>query len=202
MSTPGFGKEFVLPFPDRRAVARIGLVRTDSTLVVSGAERTCRIRDISPIGIGLGSLDLPYPGQRVWVEMRGMARSAAVVVWRDPVRCGLRFEERQNMQPVTATLDDAAKKRPRAPRYSLGIRADLESSEGVSAFDVIDISMGGLKLGGASRLALGSRVTVKLDGLPDDLPGQIVWKRNDAAGCQFDRPVLGNDLFNFLCCRA
>lgn len=193
--------EFELPFPERRAVMRARPVRTDGTLIVSGIERTCRVRDVSPIGIGLGSLDLPWPGQRVWVEMRGLARSAAVVVWRDPVRCGLRFEEKQNMQPVTATLDDAAK-RPRAPRYLLDIRADLESGEGVSRFDVIDISMGGLKLDGAARLALGSRVTVRLDGLPDDLPGQIVWKRNDAAGCQFDRAVLGNDLFSLLCCRA
>ena len=97
-----------IPIPDRRAVARTRMANAPGKINVSGVERLCDVRDLSPIGIGLQARDLPPPGQRIWVEVQGLAQSAAVVVWRDPGQCGLRFEVRQKLTAVITGRDQTA----------------------------------------------------------------------------------------------
>lgn len=187
------------PFPERRAVARTPLAHVDGHLACSGIDRVCRVRDLSPLGAGLESPELPRPGQRVWIEMRELARSAAVVIWRNPSRCGLRFEREQHL-PAGIGQDIARRNRP--PRYMLRGEARLESAGSGSALDVSDISLGGLRLSGAHGLAPGQREVILLEGWPEALPGRVIWSREHSAGFRFDRPIGGDRLFSYLCCHA
>jgi hypothetical protein len=184
---------------DRRAAIRKPMRQTNAVLNVSGVDRGCQVRDLSPIGLGLASPDLPLPGQRVWVETRGLARSAAVVVWRDPARCGLRLEANENDAPRAGSTDGRAPRGVRTQRFFVRARADLASGAESLQRDVIDISANGLKLDGASGLTLGSRWLITLEGLREALLGHIRWTAGGFAGLRLDRPIAPDDLFQLLC---
>ena len=201
MNSPDPGEQFQLPFPERRAVARTPMGKTPGRIAASGLERLCHVRDLSPIGIGLEARDLPRPGQRVWVETDETARAPAVIVWRDPGRCGLRFERDQEL-PFSGegTLPPAT--RQRMTRFLIHSPARIDGPEGSGQAEVVDISIGGVKLHGDIGIDAGSEAVVRIEGLNQPLAGRIQWQTGDIAGFRFDRPLASEDLFSFLCCRA
>lgn len=75
-------------------------------LGASGFEQTCRVRDISPRGIGIVSRWLPQAGQRVSIGMSGLDPSPAVVIWRGNGRCGLAFLTEQDPGEVVSPPRD------------------------------------------------------------------------------------------------
>lgn len=187
---------------ERRAVTRTRVDLAWGKIGVSGFEQICRVRDISPRGIGIRARWLPLPGQRVSVGMRGLAPSLAVAVWRDLGRCGMVFRVEQDLRQVLAAPRGRRSKRPRAPRFSLELRAELRWEHGAAELELTDISAGGLKLKGEPAPRVGERGIVRLDGLPDLVPGQIRWKRDGMTGFRFDRSLSRDDLFSLLCCRG
>lgn len=88
-----------LPFGERRRESRTGLAAS-GMLIVSGDERACRVRNLSPHGLRADGPALPQPGERVLIEIPGLSRVPAVAIWRIDGGCGLRFEDRQNVAPA------------------------------------------------------------------------------------------------------
>jgi hypothetical protein len=189
------------PPVERRAVMRARGARAEATLSVSGIDRNCTLRDVSPYGVGLASPDLPQPGQRVWIETQELARSPAVVVWRDPARCGLRLEA-EVATALAGSLDGKAPRPVRTQRFFVRTQADIDNGVEALRRDVIDISAEGLKLDGARGLKLGSRWLITLDGLRHALFGHVRWTSGGLAGFHFERPIPSDDLFALLCCRG
>lgn len=187
---------------ERRGVTRTRVDLAWGKLGVSGFEQICRVRDVSPRGIGVGARWLPLPGQRVSVGMRGLAPSLAVVVWRDLGRCGLAFRVEQDLRHVPAAPSGRRPKQPRASRFSLRLPAELRWEQGVVELELADISTGGLKLNGGPAPRVGERGVVRLEGLSHLVPGRIRWKRGGMTGFHFDRPLSRDDLFSLLCCRG
>ncbi|MCW1430751.1 PilZ domain-containing protein [Novosphingobium sp. JCM 18896] len=88
-----------LPFGERRREGRASLAAS-GMLIVSGDERACRIRNLSPHGLRADGPTLPRPGQRVLIEIPGLSRVPAVAIWQIDGGCGLRFEDRQDVGPA------------------------------------------------------------------------------------------------------
>lgn len=184
--------------PDRRALPRSGAPPAYGKIACSGIEQICQVRDISARGIRVEARTMPQPGQRVWIEMPGLAACPAVVVWRDRHHGGLIFESKQDIQAVFDGRPRASLPKPRGPRFSLRGPAELSCREGTARLEAVDIAIGGLKLAGRTHLPVGTRARIKLGGLVEKLSGQVRWKNGDRLGFAFDRPMRRDDLCNIL----
>jgi hypothetical protein len=186
------------PTVERRTEPRSYTMLAHGKLTVSGNEQICGVCNISPQGMGVESRGLPQPGQRVRIEMRGLAPSPAVVIWRDPGKCGLAFEDEQNLDEVFWARGSRTQKKPRGPRFAFEVAAEVTFRVGISRFDTIDISADGLKLRGETHAQIGSYAVVRLDGYPDELSGYLAWKNDDLVGLHFERVLSREDLANIL----
>lgn len=181
-----------------RASLRTQTVHAYGKMTASGIEHLCRLRDISAKGARVEAHFLPQPGQRVWLEMRGLEPCPAVLVWRHGSVGGFAFEMAQDITPIFDDRPSRSLRQPRMPRFSLGVPAQLHCPEGVAEMEAVDISMGGMKLRGMSDFDVGYYGIVTLDSLPDALPGHIRWMRGGLHGFCFDRPMLPADLHSVL----
>ncbi len=183
---------------DRRIQARAQTILAYGKLVVSNVEHICKVRDISARGMRIQANDIPEIGTPVSIEMRGLPPSSAIIVWRKGDAAGMAFQSEQDMQRIFESRRGDASNKPRGPRFSVRMLATLDSPEGNARLEVVDISMGGLKLAGTTDLPVGSHGRIQLAGLEEGLAGHIRWKQGDALGFRFNRPMLGNDLLHIL----
>lgn len=187
---------------ERRGQTRARTILAYGKLRFSGFEQICQVRDISPRGISVEARRLPQPGQRVWIEMRGLAPAPAIVMWCEGKRGGLAFETEQDLGAIFAARDSGEAITPRSPRFSLKLPAELRWYDAAARLEVVDISMGGAKLSGRTTLDVGARGKLRLDGLPEEISGHIRWKEDDYLGFRFDHPMQRDDLFTMLSCRS
>jgi hypothetical protein len=184
---------------ERRRDERSGAIVACGKLIVSGAEQICRIREISPHGARIDARYMPQPGQRVWIEMRGLPRTPAVVVWRSTNGGGLHFEAEQDLHQMFEMRAGRMSHKYRGPRFELGAAATLQCGDRAVQMDVVDISTGGLKLRGAAPFEVDSYGAIRLEGLSDLFHGHVRWKTDDMLGFRFYGPMFRDDLFHILC---
>lgn len=183
---------------NRRSHLRSRTIYCHGKLKVSGAEQICQVRNISQSGISLDLRTPPQPGQRVEIEMRGMAPTPAIVAWREASCCGLAFEAEQDLDAIFAKRRELSGKQARGPRFALGMPASFAAREGAWPIEILDISVGGLKMRGNVAADVGSHGVVRMGAAAEDIYGLVCWKRGDAAGLRFDQTIAREDLFNIL----
>lgn len=190
---------------DRRFAARVATIANFAKLIVSGREQPCEVHDLSNRGMRVEVPDMPQPGQRVWVEMRGLGRTAAIVVWSSGRMGGLSFATKQDLQSIFGFRGGEEPVLPptpglflRSPRFSVRMRADIQGALGRSRHHSIDISLGGVKLLGKTPLGAENAATIHLGKLAGELHGEVRWKRDDAIGIRFDQPLPRDELFRIL----
>jgi hypothetical protein len=173
-----------LPWPeDAPAVSEKGPFDA-AAIYHSGVRRDCVIRKISALGVTVGSDLAPALGDRVAVEIATGQRPGGKVAWTSRSELGVRFDESidvialLNRQLVSQTRD-----RRTMPRLEVRCTAHIKCGEHFRPAMLRNISSRGLQLEGDELPAVGTYLSVFIEGL-NMPPGEVVWRRDNLAGIE------------------
>ena len=166
---------------DRRhlTVMMVGKVRGNR------GEFPCVVKDVSQRGL---KARFPYPqvvGERLEISLRDRPARGATVRWVDGMHAGVEFDAPIDVKTL---IENEAVDRPyRAPRFDCGQLATLMLAEGCRSIELIDVSLGGAKLGITEEFPVqppGRWATLILPG-SDPRSGTICWSRGGRLGFRF-----------------
>lgn len=166
--------------PRHLTVLMVARVRSD------GGEYACVVKDVSRRGLKARFPHAPVIGDRLAFSLRGQPEVAATVRWVDGLCGGVEFDEPLDVVAVLDQRDTAQP--PRAPRFACGQPATLALADDNHAIELIDVSLGGAKLGNAGSLpaiAPGTWATLTLPASTDLRAGTICWSRGPQIGFRF-----------------
>ena len=150
----------------------------------SGVRQNCEIRKISSLGATVASDLAPALGDRVAIELATGQRPAGKIAWARRGELGVRFE---NSVDVVALLNrklvSQTPERRTMPRIEVRCIAHLKCGGRFWPTMLRNISSGGLQVEGEELPAIGTFVSVFVEGLT--IPaGEIVWKSGNLAGVE------------------
>jgi hypothetical protein len=174
----------LLPWPDDAPATGEGGLFDAGAIHNSGFRQDCSIRKISPLGATVRSVVQNAPGEEVLVELPTGQRALATVEWVKENDSGIRFAKPVdvialiNRNLVSQPIDRRA-----MPRVEIRCGAYVKCGEDFTSATVRNISASGLQLEGESLPAVGSYVSVFVDGL--SLPaGEVAWRKDRLAGIE------------------
>jgi hypothetical protein len=155
-----------------------------ATLYHSGVRQDCEIRKISALGATIGSDLVPALGDRVAVEIATGQRPAGRVAWTGRRELGVRFEDSIDVIALlNRQLVSQARERRTMPRLEVRATAHIKCGENFRPAVLRNISSNGLQLEGEELPALGTYVSVFVEGL--NIPsGEVIWARGSLAGIE------------------
>lgn len=155
-----------------------------AALYHSGVRQSCEIRKISALGVTIGSDLVPALGDRVAVEIATGQRPAGRVAWTGRRELGVRFEDSIDVIALlNRQLVSQTRERRTMPRLEVRATAHLKCGENFRPAMLRNISSNGLQLEGEELPALGTYVSVFVEGL--NVPaGEIIWSRANLAGIE------------------
>lgn len=150
----------------------------------SGTRRDCVIRKISALGATVGSDLAPALGDRVAIEIATGQRPAGKVAWTGRTELGVRFDDSIDVLALlNRQLISQSRERRIMPRLEVRSTAHIKAGEHFRPATLRNISSHGLQLEGDDLPAVGTYVSVFIDGL-NIPPGEIAWKRDNLAGVE------------------
>lgn len=173
-----------LPWPDD-ASSRAAKGPFDAAAIYhSGARRDCEIRKISALGVTVGSDLAPALGDRVAVELVTGQRAAGKIAWTGRGEIGVRFEDSIDVLALlNRKLVSQTPERRTMPRLEVRCLAHVKFGENMAPAMLRNISTQGLQLEGTDLPAIGTFVSVFVEGL--SMPaGEVVWRRDNLAGVE------------------
>jgi hypothetical protein len=173
-----------LPWPDDApGVAEKGPFDA-AAIYHSGVRRDCVIRKISALGATIGSDLVPALGDRVAIEIATGQRPAGKVAWTGRSELGVRFDDSIDVIALlNRQLVSQTRERRTMPRLEVRSTAHIKCGEHFRPAMLRNISARGLQLEGDELPAVGTYVSVFIDGL-NVPPGEIVWRRDNLAGVE------------------
>lgn len=150
----------------------------------SGGKQPCSIRKISPRGATLFADLMRGPGETVAIELGTGKRPTGTVAWARRGELGVSFKEPIDMMALlNRKLVSLPTERRTMPRVEIRHSVHVKCGAGLVRATLRNISAKGLQLEGEELPALGSYVTVFVEGL--NVPaGEIVWRRGNLAGVE------------------
>ena len=173
-----------LPWPDDKS-ASAGKGPFDASAIYhSGVRRNCEIRKISSLGVTIASDLVPALGDRVSVELATGQRPAGKIAWTDRGELGVRFDDAIDVIALlNRKLVSQTPERRTMPRLEVRCLAHIKCGENFWPAMLRNISSGGLQLEGSEMPALGTYVSVYVEGL--NIPaGEVLWARGDLVGIE------------------
>jgi hypothetical protein len=157
----------------------------DAAVIYRGAERTeCVIRKISALGVTVGSELVAAAGEKVAVELATGQRAAGTVDWAERRELGVRFDEAIDMIALlNRKLVSQTPERRTMPRLEVRCPVHVKCGEHFFPATMRNISARGLQLEGEELPAMGTYVSVFVEGLIVP-PGEVVWRRDKLAGIE------------------
>ena len=173
-----------LPWPDDpSAIADTGPF--DAAAISHGSERRpCVVRKISALGVTLGSELKPTLGEKVAVELASGQRLSGEIAWTGLRELGVRFDDSIDVIALlNRNLVSQDRERRTMPRLEVRCPVHVKSGEHFSPATLRNISARGLQLEGEGLPAMGTYVSVFVEGLIIP-PGEVVWRRDNLAGIE------------------
>ena len=182
-----------LPLPAEAGERRAGGKRHQSVLLVGRArigatDTACLVHDISRHGMMARFPHPPAVGDRLIVEVRGLAPAHAVIRWVRGHKAGMQFAEPQAVENVfQVKRDDGLIARP--PRFAVQAEAVLRLDGARFRATMLDISAGGAKLMADRATQPGQTGQMTLADCDTALFGKVCWTRGEQFGFRFVAPV-------------
>lgn len=173
-----------LPWPDDAPAVSAKGPFDAAAIYYSGARRECEIRKISALGVTVGSDFAPALGDRVAVELATGQRAAGKIAWTNRGEIGVRFDDSIDVLALlNRKLVSQTPERRTMPRLEVRCLAHIKCGERLVPAMLRNISTRGLQLEGSELPAVGTYVSVFVEGL--NMPaGEVVWRRDDLAGVE------------------
>ena len=173
-----------LPWPDDSSVARDKGPFDAAAIYHGGARLDCQIRKISALGVTIATDLAPALGDRIAVELATGQRAPGKVAWSDRNELGIRFDDSIDVVALlNRKLVSQLPERRTMPRLEVRCLAHIKCGEHFWPAVLRNISASGLQLEGDELPAVGTFVSVFVDGL--NVPaGEVVWNRGKLAGVE------------------
>jgi hypothetical protein len=171
-----------LPWPDDPSASDEQGPLDEAAIFITGSRTPCSIRKISALGVAVGSDLTPMLGERVAVELATGQRPTGKIAWTGRGELGVRFDDQVDMAALlNRKLVSLAPERRTMPRVEVRATAYVKWSQNLSLGALRNISARGLQLEGEELPAIGTYVSVFVEGL--NIPaGEVVWRRDKLAG--------------------
>ena len=173
-----------LPWPEDASVAFEKGPFDPAAIYHSGVRRECEIRKISALGVTLRSDLEPALGEKVAVELATGQRAAGKIAWTGRNAVGVRFDDSIDVIALlNRKLVSQTRERRMMPRLEIRCTAHLKCGEHFVPATVRNISARGLQLEGDELPAIGTFVSVFVEGL--NMPsGEVMWRQGSLAGIE------------------
>jgi hypothetical protein len=173
-----------LPWPDDLSASDERGPLDEAAIFITGSRTPCAIRKISALGVAVSSDLTPALGERVAVELATGQRPTGKIAWIGRGELGVRFDDQVDMAALlNRKLVSLTPERRTMPRVEVRAPAYLKWSQNVSLAALRNISARGLQLESEELPAIGTYVSVFVEGL--NIPaGEVVWRRDKLAGIQ------------------
>lgn len=169
---------------DKRAAPRFALLLRGAKLLSSQGEFLCIIRDVSETGARLKLFHpLPGEGRTYLLEQPSGIRFPVEVVWERDGEAGVRF---------TSAIDVNRFIAEECPFPRRSIRLNVTSPIMIFANDLAipgtlrNISREGAKIESTVRLAIGQRLRIEGDDIPE-FEANVCWRKNPEHGVAFQQ---------------
>lgn len=173
-----------LPWPDDSPSSYERGPLDAAALFHLGVRQDCHIRKISALGVTVSSNLVPALGERVSIEIATGQRPAGKIAWTGRGELGIRFDDAIDVIALlNRKLVSQTPERRTMPRLEVRCFAHIKSGGNFVPAMLRNISTRGLQLEGAELPAVGTYVSVFVDGLTMP-PGEVVWRRNNLAGIE------------------
>src|SRR5437868_1141763 len=173
-----------LPWPDDQSAASARGPFDTSAIYHSGVRRECEIRKISALGVTVASDMVPALGDSVSVELATGQRPTGKIAWTDRGEVGVRFDDAIDVIALlNRKLVSQTPERRTMPRLEVRCLAHVKCGENFWPAMLRNISSGGLQLEGSEMPAVGTYVSVFVEGL--NIPaGEVLWGRGELVGIE------------------
>lgn len=173
-----------LPWPNETATTLDKGPFDAAALYHSGLRLHCEIRKISALGATIGSDLIPPLGERISVEIATGQRPAGRIAWTGHGEIGVRFDDSIDVVALlNRQLVSQTPERRTMPRLEVRATAHVKCGESFRPAMLRNISAHGLQLEGDDLPAVGSYVSIFVDGL--NIPaGEVTWTRANLAGVE------------------
>ena len=173
-----------LPWPDDRSTTPAKGPFDASAIYHSGVRRECEIRKISALGVTVASDLVPALGDSVSVELATGQRPAGKIAWTDRGELGVRFDDAIDVIALlNRKLISQTPERRTMPRLEVRCLAHIKCGEHFWPAMLRNISSGGLQLEGSELPAVGTYVSVFVEGL-NISAGEVLWNRDELIGIE------------------
>lgn len=173
-----------LPWPEDSSIAFEKGPFDPAAIYHSGVRRDCEIRKISALGVTLRSDLEPALGEKVAVELATGQRAAGKIAWTGRNALGVRFDDSIDVIALlNRKLVSQTRERRTMPRLEIRCTAHVKCGEHFVPSMVRNISARGLQLEGDELPAIGTFVSVFVEGL--NMPsGEVMWRQGSLAGIE------------------
>lgn len=184
---------------DQRRGKRHAIVLLIGRVRHAGGEEACLVHDISSNGLMARFTAAPAVGDRLLIEVRGLAEVGATVRWVNGYKAGVEFDETQDIGGVFCLRDDQGLV-ARTPRFAMQASASFRVGDLRMPVDILDISPGGVKLRSDAPVHTGQAGSVLLPEINTAAFGTVCWTRDDRFGFRFCTPLPLTSLSRVLGC--
>jgi hypothetical protein len=173
-----------LPWPDDSLAGADKGPLDAAAIYHSGVRRECEIRKISSLGVTVRSDLATALGERVAVELATGQRAPGKIAWTNRGEIGVRFEDSIDVIALlNRKLVSQTPERRTMPRLEVRCLAHVKFGEHLAPAMLRNISTQGLQLEGSDLPAIGTFVSVFVEGL--NMPaGEVMWRRDNLAGVE------------------
>ncbi len=173
-----------LPWPDDVSAADDKGPFEEGMIHDSGFRQICSIRKISAMGATVRTKVQQAPGEEITVELPNGQRAVANVEWVKNGESGVRFTKPVDVLAlINRTLVSQPVERRAMPRVEIRCGAFLKRGGDFIPATLRNISAAGVQLEGESLPAVGSYVSLFVEGL--NIPaGEVAWRSDKLAGVE------------------
>lgn len=173
-----------LPWPDD-APPPAALGPFDAGAIYDASSRQdCFIRKISALGATVRAAVAKAPGDPVAIELGTGQRPAGKIEWVRGGEAGVSFNQPVDLLAlINRSLINQPAERRKMPRVELRCPVHIKSGGSFDRVTMRNISANGLQIEGEDLPAMGTFVSLFVDGLVVP-PGEIVWRKDNLAGIE------------------
>ncbi|MGN6154425.1 MAG: PilZ domain-containing protein [Sphingomicrobium sp.] len=173
-----------LPWPDDSPGAEACGPFEGGVIHNSGFRQDCAIRKISTYGATVRAKVHNAPGEELTVELPSGQRTAATVEWARGGETGIRFAKPIDVLAlINRNLVSQPIERRSMPRVEIRCGAFIKRGEEFVPATIRNISARGFQIEGDSLPAVGTYVSLFVEGL-NVPPGEIAWRKDKLAGVE------------------
>ena len=174
-----------LPWDDESLSPDRGKGPYDAGVIfTAGSRQPCSIRKVSALGAMVQSAIAPALGDHVSIELGTGQRPGGRVAWNRDGELGVRFDDSVDVVALlNRQLLSQTRERRTMPRVEVRCAAHIKWGEHLLGATLRNISARGLQIEGDELPAVGSYVSVFVEGL--NIPaGEVVWRSGNLAGVE------------------